>query len=479
MEEKSDYFDFELKPQQQKAFEELKRFTYDMSTKVFILSGYAGTGKTTLMSGFVKWLKDKNKIYSLLASTGRAAKILSDRTNEKAKTIHSLIYSFSELNDDIESIIRNQNNIKVDDKGQLKLIFTLSIIDSSEEIFYIVDESSMISDNLNIAESFAKFGTGELIKDLFQYDKNGKFIFIGDLCQLPPVGQLFSPALSKEYISNKYKFKTNSFELTEVLRQANNNGIITSSLQLRTLIKSNPEVKFAKFPFKGKPNITIHSAQIALINSYIECIKNYGYDYSTLICHSNKNCTELNKIIRLSLGRGSKTVENGDILLVTQNNYLADIVNGDIIKVLQTGKREYRCGLTFLNIELQELASKEVSNLMLIEDILYSHSTNINEKQHKDLMIDFYNRMKDKGINQKDPRFKLKMFTDPYLNALRAVYGYALTCHKSQGGEWNEVFLYLDNKIHGIPKPSIYQWMYTAITRAKEKLHVSNDWYIN
>ena len=164
--------------------------------------------------------------------------------------------------------------------------------------------------------------------------------------------------------------------------------------------------------------------------------------------------------------------------MVTQNNYLTDLVNGDIIRVIQIGKREYRCGLSFLNVEVQELVSRHSYNILLIEEILYSISTNLNTKQHKDLMIDFFNRMKEKGIRQKDQSFKDRMLTDPYLNALKVVYGYALTCHKSQGGEWNEVFLYLDNKIQGIPKPGIYQWLYTAVTRAIKTLHIVDDWFI-
>jgi hypothetical protein len=215
-----------------------------------------------------------------------------------------------------------------------------------------------------------------------------------------------------------------------------------------------------------------------LLNSYIQQIHENGFEYSTLICQTNRHCSDLNKIIRASLGKSSNFIESGDILLVTQNNYLTSLVNGDLVRVIQRGKKEYRCGLSFLQVEVQELVSKHIFNILLVEDILYSISTNLNNKQHKDLMIDYYQRMKEKGIKQKDQAFKDKMLTDPYLNALKAVYGYALTCHKSQGGEWNEVYLYLDNKIHGIPKPGIYQWLYTAVTRAKETLHVVNDWYI-
>ena len=478
MKEGEKYFEFDLKPQQVKAFAGLQNFVEKSSDKIFILKGYAGTGKTTLMGGFIKWLGEKENIYSLLASTGRAAKVLSDKTNTGATTIHSHIYVYKDLDDDLEALSCKQEHLAIDDKGQISLVFDLKMINAQFEKIYIIDEASMVADIPDTGGSFAKFGSGELLKDLLAYDTKGKFIFVGDPCQLPPIGQDISPALSKLYIEQKYKHLVQQIELTEIIRQASANGIIAASLLLRNLHITNPPVTFASFPLKGHSNISLHSSHASLLNSYIQKIKANGFEYSTLICQTNRHCSDLNKIIRASLGKLSNFIESGDILLVTQNNYLTNLVNGDLVRVIQTGKKEYRCGLSFLQVEVQELVSKHTFNVLLVEDILYSISTNLNNKQHKDLMIDYYHRMKNKGIKQKDQAFKDKMLTDPYLNALKAVYGYALTCHKSQGGEWNEVFLYLDNKIHGIPKPGIYQWLYTAVTRAKETLHVVNDWFI-
>jgi len=474
----SSYFDFPLKPQQESTFIALQRFVDQSSFKIFILNGYAGSGKTTLMGGFIKWLEENKKIFALLASTGRAAKVLSDKAKTRGITIHSHIYTFRDLDDDLETMSAAQENLSIDDKGQINLLFDLKIINSSSEKIYIIDEASMVSDVPDKGGSFAKFGTGELLKDLLTFDKNGKFIFVGDSCQLPPIGQDISPALSKEYIEQKYNIKALQIELTEIIRQSSVNGIISASMSLRNLKKTNPPVKFASFPLKGHPNIEMHSSHASLVNNYIEKIKKNGFEYSTLICQTNRHCSDINKIIRSSLGKTDNHLEVGDILLVTQNNYLTNLVNGDIIQVIQTGKKEFRCGLSFLYVEVKELVSKNRYNVLLVEDILYSISTNLNVKQHKDLMIDYFNRLKNQGIYQKDPEFRNRMMTDPYLNALKSVYGYALTCHKSQGGEWPEVFLYLDNKIHGIPKPGIYQWLYTAITRGKETLHVVNDWFI-
>jgi len=478
MNDQSKYFDFKLKPQQGIAFESLIEFVEKNKNKVFILKGYAGTGKTTLMSGFIKYLNENEKIFSLLASTGRAAKILADKTKTDAKTVHSQIYVFKDLDDDLEKMSKEKEKINVDDKGQISLVFDLKKISSDSEKIYIVDEASMIADIKNKGGSFAKFGSGELLKDLIEYDDKGKFLFVGDPCQLPPIGQEISPALSKDYIEKKYNFSVSEIELTEIIRQQSTNGIIKASLSLRNLQKENPKVKFASFPLKGHDDIKMHNSHASLINSYLNSIYEKAYEYSTLICQTNRHCSDLNKIIRSAIGRKSNIVESGDILLVTQNNYLTGLVNGDLVKVLKTGPKEFRCGLSFLKIEIEKLVSKRKYNILLIEDVLYSISTNLDNKQHKDLMIDYFFRMKENGIEQKDRRFKDNMLTDPYLNALKAVYGYALTCHKSQGGEWDEVFLYLDNKVHGIPKPGIYQWLYTAITRAKENLNIVNDWFI-
>jgi len=478
MKSNSSYFDFPLKPQQENAINALQQFVNQSRSRIFILNGYAGSGKTTLMSGFIKWLDENNKIYALLASTGRAAKVISDKTGIKGNTIHSHIYTFRDLDDDLEKMSNIKENLSIDDKGQLNLLFDLKIINSSSEKIYIIDEASMVSDAPDKGGSFAKFGTGELLQDLLKFDKNGKFIFVGDSCQLPPIDQDISPALSREYIEQKYKISVIQIELTEIIRQASANGIISVSMSIRNLQKTNPPVKFASFPFKGHRNIDLHPSHASLVSNYIELIKKNGFEYSSLICQTNRHCSDLNKIIRSSLGKQDNHLESGDLLLVTQNNYLTNLVNGDIIQVIQTGKREFRCGLSFLQVEVKELVSNNKYNVLLVEDILYSISTNLNVKQHKDLMIDYFHRLKEQGILQKDLAFRDRMMTDPYLNALKSVYGYAITCHKSQGGEWNEVFLYLDNKIHGIPKPGIYQWIYTAVTRAKETLHVVNDWFI-
>jgi ATP-dependent exoDNAse (exonuclease V) alpha subunit len=478
MADSSKYFAFPLKPQQVKAFELLQIFVKDESIKAFILKGFAGTGKTTLMSGLIEWLEEQNIHYTLLASTGRAAKVLSNLTNAIAHTIHSQLYVFNDLSENLEELAKLQENYAIDDKGQLSLVFDLKPIHTENCNVYIIDESSMISDIPDKMGSHARYGSGELLKDILQFDKKGKFIFVGDPCQLPPINQVISPALSSDYLKNKYSIKIQEYELTDIIRQSKDSGIIEASFKLRRLYNTNPEVKFANLPVKGHNNIKLHNSHISILESYIQDLKVNGFEHSILLSQTNRHCSDLNRFIRSALNKNENHIESGDLIMITQNNYISRMVNGDQAIVKNTGSKEFRCGLSFLQVEVEELFSKNTYSLLMIEDILYSSATNLNSKQHKDLYIDFYYRMKELGIHQNERTFKDKMLTDPYLNALKAVYGYALTCHKSQGGEWNDVYLYLDNKIHGIPKPGIYQWWYTAITRAKERLHLVDDWFI-
>jgi ATP-dependent exoDNAse (exonuclease V) alpha subunit len=463
-------------------------FVKSEDTRVFILKGYAGTGKTTLMSGLIKWMDERAKEldqaaeedheqeapYRLLASTGRAAKILSDKSKSAANTIHSHIYSFKDINSNLEELPSEE----VNDKGQISLVFELRPIKSGTTITYIVDESSMISDQQEKKDSFAQFGSGDLLLDLITYDANGKFIFIGDPCQLPPVGQADSPALNSDHIRKKYNVKVDEYELTEIIRQQNGNGIIDASFKLRNLHASNPPVKFARMPVKGRPNIQLHNSEASLLAEYLKSLKEHGYRNHTLICQTNLLCSQHNAFIRSHMHNKAENLVPGDLLMITQNNHLSGLANGDQVIVTHVGSQERHCNLSFINVEVEGLFSKKRSTQLLIENVLISKATNLDSRQYNELMIDFFFRMKQEGIRQKSKEFKEKMLTDKYLNALRAVYGYALTCHKSQGGDWDEVFLFLNNKIHGIPKPEIYQWWYTAVTRARKTLHVINDWFI-
>lgn len=471
-----------LKHDQTKAFEKLKDFIRDKDAKVFILRGYAGTGKTTMMKVLIEELSSMNFSNQLLASTGRAAKILSDKTGQNAATVHGMIYKYNGLNEDLEKIVNDRETAKTDHTGQILINFELSSADSfgnNDIRYYIVDESSMVSDKEDQNATQALFGSGKLLTDLLQYDPNGKFIFVGDICQLPPVLQHISPALSSEYFKKNFSITPYEYELKEIIRQEKDNSIIESSKRVRMLYSRNPELKWIKFPLRGYENIKLYPDQASLIRTYINFIREKGYNASTLICQSNKNCLNITELIRPALNFNSKELQVGDLLLVTQNNYITGLMNGDMVEVTHIGNREIKAGLTFLKVEIKELLTGRNFSQLLIENIVYGSSTNLSQTQQKELFLDFFIRMRGKGIKQKSADFSQYMMVDEYMNALRAVYGYALTCHKSQGGEWDDVFIDIGKSIQFHERPAVYQWIYTAMTRAKKHLHIVDEWWIN
>ncbi|AXJ02451.1 UvrD-like helicase C-terminal domain-containing protein [Cyclonatronum proteinivorum] len=474
----TDIFDIRLTNAQGIGFQNLLSFLDEPQEKVFILKGYAGTGKTTLIRGLINYLKKQEKTVCLLASTGRAAKIAGDLTGAPASTIHSHLYKFTRLDKDLDELEKQELNPQTDQYGQIKMVFAAheSLLDPGA--VYVIDESSMISDEPDDRTSFALFGSGKLLQDLIGHDPHGKFIFIGDPCQLPPANMPFSPALTKGYIEATYKVKAQEFELTQIVRQDANSGITKAASRLRELYFQNPQWRYGYLFLKGKKNVNLHTSHVSLLNAYIAQIEGDNFARATLIAQTNRHCKQINESIRRMLGRRSGRIEAGDLMMVTQNNYLVPLVNGDLVTIEAVGESTYRTGLQFTKVRVKPLNKEETYEVLLLEDVVYALGPNITTDQHKSLLIDFNRRMKALGLKQSQREFNDNMMADPYLNALRANFGYALTCHKSQGGEWDEVFLYLDNKIQGIPRPGLYQWWYTAVTRARKTLHAVDDWFV-
>ena len=480
-----------LTDSQQNALNAIKAFIGQEDRRAFILKGYAGTGKTTLVKAITMEVA-KNKLqYILLASTGRAAKVLSDSVrsiqddgscfSSSASTIHSLIYTFDDINQDLD-LFSNQIEVQnlATDKG-IKLLFHLrKKVDDGKTTIYIVDESSMISDEKDTSMSQAQYGAeGRLLKDLLSYDKNGKFIFIGDACQLPPVNSPYSPALNASYFQQTFQIEAYETALTEIVRQADDNDIPLSSAKIRKLYFNPPQDRIAKFPFKGYRHIHILHNEYELLSRYINDIREHDYSKATMIVMSNKNVTQLSSLIRPAIGMNSNSICEGDLLLVTQNNLVSGLMNGDLVRVIQIGMRENRAGLSFIHVQVESLASGHHFSQLLLEDILYSGKTNLSQEQQTHLMIDFHIRMREAGIKQKSDAYVDHMRNDSYLNALRCVYGYALTCHKSQGGEWDKVYLVIPRNLPYLtPRSYVYQWVYTAMTRAKKDLYIIDDYWV-
>lgn len=473
---------FELTPNQKKTFQHFQKFVADNELKVFILKGYAGTGKTTLIRYFIDEIaRQDNAQYTLMASTGRAAKILTNMSRRKAQTIHSVIYVFNDFNQDLEEVIRNEDEVGVDKTGQLFLTYLLTPVKekNDKQRYYIVDEASMISDTIDENAVQAQFGSGRTLSDLMKYDPDGKFVFVGDEYQLPPIGQDLSPALSVEYFRNVLNVHAVECTLTDIVRQQLDNSIILAAQRIRRLCIEPPQVKWGKLPLGNYQHIHLHHDIASMINDYINLIRNRNFEAATLISSSNAKCNNLNKLIRSAL-HYRNTLQEGDLLMVTQNNPISGLMNGDMVMVEQVKKVRYqRAQLSFLLVEVKELVSGRRFSQYVIEDILYGNAPNLLPGQQKALFIDFYRRMKEQGVKQKSSQFRERLMDDEFLNALRCVYGYAITCHKAQGGEWDSVFVDIPRNLTLEARSADYQWIYTAVTRARKQLHIVNDFYIS
>ena len=454
--------------------------------KVFILKGYAGTGKTTLLRFLIKELDKLDRNYRLIAPTGRAAKVMANISESAggASTIHSMIYSFSGL--DEEKV--PHDTPAMDATGQLLLNFEPVKVSQDYNMVYIIDESSMIADIEAKDPTQAKFGSGKLLTELMEYDNTpgSKYIFVGDPCQLPPVEQYFSPALMPDYFRQHFGLGVQEEQLTQIMRQDDDNDIVTASKRIRTLWSQAPESKeeygarklWGKLPFRNHSNIQFHSNKDQMVDHYVRGIKEEGLNHGVLICRSNKACNELSATVRERLGLNISYIQAGDLLMVSQNNLLTGLVNGDLVVVNRvTDQTTTLAGLRFRYIKVTDLANSNVYSSWIIEDILFQAQPNLDKMQQTALFTDFIVRMRKQNIQEKSDEFYDKMMHDPYLNALRCNYGYAVTCNKAQGGEWDEVYIDMPRSITLNPAKPDYQWVYTAMTRARQTLHLVDDFF--
>ena len=478
-------------PQQQQILGKLMAFIEQGDRRVFILKGYAGTGKTTLMRFLIQELQQKNILFRLLAPTGRAAKVLSNACDADASTIHSMIYTFSDLNKDLSDT--KESELNIGKTGQLFLNFEAVTLNTeeTEPTIYIVDESSMVADMEDKNITQAKFGSGKLLTELLAFDPRpeSKFIFVGDPCQLPPIQDLQSPALSPDYFQHHFHILAEEQSLTQIFRQSDGSSLIPASQQIRKLCETAPEQEsvygyqrvWGRIPLRNCRETSLYYDFDEMTDKYVEIVNSEGYNSSIFITPSNRRCAELSAQIRYKLGFKDGKLQKNDLLMVIQNNFPTGLMNGDMAEVVEIAYEQafLRANLTFVPVKLKELFSKrEVASLLLV-DTLYSGTLNLDSANQTALFIDFVQRMKRKGITQKRNRdqFRDAMMHDPFLNALRCNFGYAVTCHKSQGGEWEHVFVDLSNKLLN-PTKEKYQWIYTAITRTRKSIHLLNKPYI-
>ena len=424
------------------------------SSSVFLLKGYAGTGKTTLIASWLKPLKNKGYKVELMAPTGRAAKVISTYAKSKANTIHKRIY-FTQQN--------KQGGIQ----------FTLQKNKFRKAIF-VVDEASMIGVEQSSAQLFQN---GSLLQDLISYVQQGdrcKLVFVGDTAQLPPVKQLLSPALNQKYLSLQFSIEVSQVELSEVIRQDALSGILYNATNLRNLINENIDDHF-QFLIRNKADITHlqdgYDIQSALEDGYREV----GRTETTIIVRSNKRANQYNRQIRTQIMSLENDLAVGDLLLVVKNNYFwltpesqaGFIANGDVIEILQILSFQELYGFRFakVHVQLVDYPDQEAFDTVLILDALDAEGHALTHKQLNDL----YEKVRQDYSHL--PKYKQypEVKKNPFFNALQVKFAYALTCHKAQGGQWKRVFIEKPYLPDG-PSADYYRWLYTAITRASEHL---------
>lgn len=463
----------QLTPHQQQAFTQIKTFVRNLEAKVFVLKGYAGTGKTTLVKFLLDWLgsvPDYEPV--LLASTGRAAKILQSKAGHDAFTVHSHIYSFSV----IEEKSSDNKNAWESKTGQLMLNFELKTPPKKDKkLLYVVDEASMLSHLEKQGGHIAKFGSGNLLLDLFHFVGKNKLIFVGDPVQLPPpVGKNpFSSALDVQFIQTHFNKKATGFELTEILRQKEGHSILNLASQLRACVVNKQYSNWEELMNQKGQYIFHPYTQNVMIKRYLETIEK-GLDKGIILTHSNKQAYFLNMTMR-ELLQGSKQLFNlkiGELLLVVQNSYDVPLANGDQVVVRNTRFVEKRAGFTFLEVKVESVHDKKIHNTYLIKEFLFAPEANLDPEKQKRLLIDFDKRARNRGLKRNSEEYKDAMRNDKFLNALRAKFGYAVTCHKSQGGEWPKVFINLSETLNMLDMETKFRWLYTAVTRAQLALDI-------
>lgn len=459
----------------------------DKESDCFLLKGYAGTGKTFLLKGIAHFLKISKRPFRLMAPTGRAARMISIITGFSAYTMHKNIYSFNDLKED---------KIKDEDGTEtFEYYFNLKNNDDDIQTIYIVDEASMISDITQQSE-FLRFGTGKLLTDLLDFIgcRNGlkrKIIFVGDPAQLPPVNSKISPALDKKYLENTFCLKIAEFELKEVFRQDKISGILNNATVIR---KSIEDDLFNKFEIFDKHNNNVYEDIIIIRPENLwenyKIVTDTGiFDDTIIIAYTNAAVKKYNELIRNKLFPGKKDIMIGDKVIIVHNNYNYEIelLNGEfgtIVEVdpivenrwitLKKNKNENKVYLEFRNICIRIIdkgCSHDI-NCKMIENLINSPEPYLTRDEMNALYIDF--KIRHPALKPRTPEFVLELKTDPYFNALHLKYGYAITCHKAQGGEWNNVFIDFHSSSN-VKTAQYFRWAYTAFTRSKNRLFVMNQ----
>ena len=427
--------------------------------KAFILRGYAGTGKTSVMSALVRAFAQLKQTCILLAPTGRAAKVLSRYSDAQAYTIHKKIYRQNQLGVEAFSLSDNLH----------------------KNALFIVDEASMLSgqrDNIT-------FGSGCLLDDLVKYVYNGQgcsLLLLGDDAQLPPVGSINSPALDADYMAHHYGLNITHYELREVARQALESGVLSEATRIRNAIS---DLRFETSDFSLRPNgndvIKVPGEEV--VETLEHSLRDAGAEETLIIARSNKMTNFYNQGVRARILWKEDELSNGDRIMVTKNNYFWTkeydnpefLANGDMFEIERLNNHHEQYGFRFAKAILRSTDYDWEIEALIWLDTLTTDSPEANYSLQKEL---FSRIAEDYPEIRNKKELVKKIYESPYYNALQVRFAYCVTCHKSQGGQWKHVYIdsgLTDEWISGLTEAErleYMRWLYTAVTRATEKVYI-------
>ena len=424
---------------------------------IFLMTGYAGTGKTSVISSIVKTL-DLLRIRSvLLAPTGRAAKVLSSYSGRQAFTIHKKIYRQKSSKDGLGNFSLDRN--------------------LHRDTFFIVDEASMVS---NSSSDSSLFGSGRLLDDLIEYVYSGvdcKLILVGDTAQLPPVGSVVSPALDEKALG-QYGFGLISCELKRVVRQSESSGVLMNATRIRLQVAENdlthPAIDCNNF------NDTIRIKGDELIDEISVAYGTCGMEGTIIVVNSNKQANRYNEGIRNRIFFREEEISTGDMVMVVKNNYslieegedgVGFIANGDIAEVRKIKRFEEKFGFHFADMVLKFPDYNLEVDAKVMIDVLHLDTPALPSDKNKEL---YQNILQDYLYLKTRKKQFDAVKKDPYFNALQIKFAYAVTCHKAQGGQWERVFIDQGMFNRNEITMDYLRWFYTAITRATDKVYLVN-----
>jgi len=451
-------FGFEPTSEQESAIGQICDFLFYPSTdSIFLLKGYAGTGKSSLIGALVKTMTQLEQKSVLLAPTGRAAKVFAGYSGHSAFTIHKKIYRQKRFSNEPMDFIPSDNLHK--------------------DTLFIVDEASMISNEG--LDSFY-FGSGRLLDDLIHYvyaGENCRLLLIGDEAQLPPVMQESSPALQLDVLKG-YGLEVFATTMTQIVRQAEDSGILYNATLIRKALENGNSDSYPKLVLNGFSDIKKISGE-ELIDEISTSYDRDSIENTMIISRSNKRANIYNEGVRNRILYREEELSAGDMLMITKNNYfwtekieqIDFLANGELLEVLRVRNIQELYGFRFCDILAKHPDYDIEIEVKILLDTLHSDTTGLSKEKNSEL---FYNVLEDySDISTKAGKMK-RMKIDPFYNAVQVKYGYAVTCHKAQGGEWKNIFIdigYITEEHLGV---NFYRWLYTAITRASNQLYFVN-----